>query len=65
MLELPQIVSEITADAVVSAVISEMTRVAQFSLYERLFSLWHVFHLPFFFMLVLSACVHVLAVHMY
>ena len=42
-----------------------MVRVAQFAFYERLFSLWHVFHLPFFFMLVLSALVHVLAVHMY
>ncbi len=40
-------------------------QVAQFSLYERLFALWHIFHLPFFFMLVLSALVHVLAVHMY
>lgn len=40
-------------------------RVAQFSLYERLFALWHVFHLPIFFMMVLSAVVHVLAVHMY
>lgn len=40
-------------------------RVAQFSFYERLFALWHVLHLPFFFMLVLSVLVHVLAVHMY
>jgi hypothetical protein len=40
-------------------------RVAQFSFYERLFALWHVFHLPIFFMMVLSALVHVLAVHMY
>jgi len=40
-------------------------RVAQFSFYERLFAVWHVFHLPFFFMLVISALVHVLAVHMY
>jgi len=44
---------------------SLMTHVAQFSCYERLFSLWHLFHLPFFFMLVISALVHVLAVHMY
>lgn len=42
-----------------------MGRIAQFSFYERLFALWHVFHLPFFFMLVLSSLVHVLAVHMY
>jgi len=40
-------------------------RVAQFTLYERLFSLWHVLHLPLFFMMVISALVHVLAVHMY
>ena len=42
-----------------------MGKVAQFSFYERLFALWHVLHLPFFFMMVLSALVHVLAVHMY
>jgi hypothetical protein len=40
-------------------------RVAQFSFYERLFALWHILHLPIFFMMVLSAIVHVLAVHMY
>ena len=42
-----------------------MGRVAQFSFYERLFALWHILHLPFFLMMVLSALVHVLAVHMY
>jgi hypothetical protein len=40
-------------------------RVAQFTLYERLFSLWHVLHMPIFFMMVISALLHVLAVHMY
>ena len=40
-------------------------RVAQFTLYEKLFSLWHVLHLPIFFMMVISALLHVLAVHMY
>jgi len=42
-----------------------MGRVAQFSFYERLFALWHILHLPFFLTMVLSALVHVLAVHMY
>ena len=42
-----------------------LCRVAQFSFYERLFSLWHLLHLPLFFMLIMSALVHVLAVHMY
>ena len=40
-------------------------RVAELGSYERLFSLWHVFHLPFFYMLVLTAVVRVVAVHMY
>jgi len=41
------------------------TRVAQFTLFERLSSPWHVLHMPLFFMMVISALVHVLAVHMY
>jgi len=40
-------------------------RVAQFHSYERLFSLWHVAHIPFVYMLAASAVVHVVAVHMY
>jgi hypothetical protein len=43
----------------------ELQEVAQFRTWERLFSLWHVLHVPFVFMLVFSAIVHVLAVHMY
>ena len=42
-----------------------MTRVAKFTVYERLFAIWHVLHLPIFFVMVISALVHVLAVHMY
>lgn len=38
---------------------------AQFAAYERLFSLWHVLHVPLVFMLLFTAIVHVLAVHMY
>ena len=40
-------------------------RVAQFTLFERMFSLWHILHMPLFFMMVISALLHVLAVHMY
>lgn len=40
-------------------------RVAEFHSYERMFSIWHVFHLPFFYILIVTALVHVLAVHMY
>jgi hypothetical protein len=38
---------------------------AQFGTYEKLFSLWHVFHVPIVYMLVFSAIWHVIAVHMY
>jgi hypothetical protein len=30
-----------------------------------MFALWHVAHIPFVYLLVLSAVVHVVAVHMY
>jgi hypothetical protein len=40
-------------------------RVAELGSYERMFSIWHVFHLPFFYMLVVAALIHVGAVHMY
>jgi len=33
--------------------------------FERLFSLWHILHVPFFYMLMFTAIVHILAVHMY
>jgi len=40
-------------------------RVASFSFYERMFSFWHLFHLPFFYILVVAALIHIFAVHMY
>ena len=40
-------------------------RQAQFGAFERIFSLWHVMHIPLVYLLVLSAAYHVLAVHMY
>jgi hypothetical protein len=54
-----------SAGKFVSGNVQLLGRVAQFTFYERLFSLWHVFHLPIFFIMVLAALVHVLAVHMY
>ncbi|HMM67384.1 MAG TPA: hypothetical protein PKC03_10620 [Dokdonella sp.] len=38
---------------------------AQYRAYERVFSLWHVLHIPLVGILVLSAVFHVIAVHMY
>ena len=53
------------ARAVIAAYLSGVQRVAQFSGYERLFSLWHILHVPLVWMLVLSAIAHVIAVHAY
>ncbi len=39
--------------------------VAQVGTYERMFSWWHVFHIPLVYMLVFSALYHVYAVHAY
>lgn len=54
-----------TANAYAARQAGLMRQVAQLAFYERLFSLWHVFHMPLFLLLVVSALVHVLAVHMY
>jgi hypothetical protein len=40
-------------------------RAAEFAFYNRLLRLWHLFHLPLFFVLVAAAVLHVVAVHMY
>lgn len=39
--------------------------VAQFHTYERMFSWWHIFHIPLVYLLVFSGIYHVIAVHMY
>jgi hypothetical protein len=38
---------------------------AEFSGYERLFALWHVVHIPFFFIMLAAGIAHVTAVHLY
>lgn len=53
------------ADSMIRNYLDAVCRTAQFGVYERLFSLWHVLHVPFVFMLVVSGVVHVIAVHMY
>ena len=40
-------------------------RLAQFSVFERIFALWHVMHIPLVYLLVVTAIWHVIAVHMY
>ena len=42
-----------------------LRRIAVFRVYERLFSLWHILHLPLFIMMIITAIIHIFAVHMY
>lgn len=42
-----------------------LRRIAAFTLYERLFSLWHILHLPLFIMMIFTSIIHIFAVHMY
>jgi len=49
----------------VAAYLGAVTRVAEFSVYERVFGLWHAFHLPLCFLLFGATIVHVIAAHLY
>jgi hypothetical protein len=45
--------------------VAAVKKAAAFAFYERLFRLWHVFHLPLFFLLVMAAIVHIFAAHFF
>ena len=53
------------ARATTRSYLRSVLRVAQFSAYERVFALWHVLHVPFVYLLLLTAGFHVFAVHAY
>jgi hypothetical protein len=40
-------------------------RMIEFKMYSRLFSFWHVLHIPLFFMLLIAGIVHVVAINVY
>lgn len=42
-----------------------LRREANLTFFERLFALWHIMHLPLFFLMVVAAAIHVVAVHLY
>jgi len=49
----------------VGSYVLSVRNVAEYRIYRRIFSLWHILHIPLFIMLVVSAVVHVVAVHLY
>jgi len=40
-------------------------RAGEYQVYARMFSLWHVLHIPLFFMLLIAGIAHVIAVNVY
>jgi hypothetical protein len=49
----------------VTQYIGAAQKAATFAFYERLFRLWHVFHVPLFILLLIVAIIHVVASHFY
>jgi hypothetical protein len=49
----------------VSQHVGAAQRAAAFGVYERLFRLWHIFHLPLFYLLVVVAIIHVYFSHFF
>ena len=49
----------------VRAYLARLHKVSELSFFERLFSIWHVVHVPFFIMMIITGIVHVFAVHVY
>lgn len=49
----------------INGYIKAVRDVAQFHTYERLFSWWHIFHIPLVYLLVFSGIFHVISVNMY
>ena len=52
-------------EAYLAEYIERLHRITEFRLYERLFALWHVLHVPLLFLLIFATVVHVIAVHLY
>ena len=48
-----------------SSYLRESQRVAQFSTYERFFSLWHMLHIPLIYILAACTIFHIVAAYMY
>ena len=47
------------------ALASLLDKLAGLRLFERLFGLWHVVHIPVFLLMIVTAIVHIFVVHWY
>jgi hypothetical protein len=56
---------KINSNVALKNYLSSARQVSSYMVYESLFSWWHIIHIPLFIILIVSALVHILAVHMY
>ena len=49
----------------INSYVEAVNKVTQFGVFERMFSIWHIAHVPLIFLLLVTAIIHVIAVHMY
>lgn len=49
----------------VRAYCHELRHTAYLTFFERLFALWHIVHMPLFFLMLVAAGIHIVAVHFY
>jgi hypothetical protein len=54
-----------TITKLVDLYVTAVKRAAAFAFWDRLFGLWHLLHLPLFFVLIIAATFHVIAAHLY
>jgi hypothetical protein len=45
--------------------LDSVVKASELALYERLFAMWHLLHMPLFFLLIVTGVTHVIAVHLY
>jgi len=48
-----------------SILLAVLQKLPGLQMFERLFSLWHVFHIPFFVLMIITTITHIVVVHMY
>lgn len=55
----------VMAKAHLHSYLDAVTKASGLAFYDRLLSLWHLLHMPLYFLLILTGVVHVIAVHLY
>jgi hypothetical protein len=55
----------VAAKAHVHSYLDAVAKASGLAFYDRLFAMWHLLHMPLYFLLILTGIIHVIAVHLY